>query len=233
MKIQIPKTFLGVEIEGSMERVLSQEKQQPIQIPTNSKQPDKNGFIYVPAIKLYVAKEKTLHGKDWYQTHKELHKQNLQMLTIPQYFEFIDYLKQNKNSIQEAEQILDEMLAKRDPGRAEWLDADFKVINKNLCINYNHRTINNKLTPQNSERLEDCIMKDSYVAIEFNKQGLPIKKSIDSSYIQDKNIYYWYPRSDNNSVARFYANSVRAFLDCDRNPSFSNSSLGVRVAKSP
>src|SRR3989338_4501364 len=55
--------------------------------------PELKGFIYVPSIRLYVAKEKTLYGKNWYECHEELHKKDLYMITLPQFIEFIKYLK--------------------------------------------------------------------------------------------------------------------------------------------
>lgn len=189
---------------------------------------------------LLAAKQKSLHGNDWYNTQKELHQQNSQMLTIRQYVDFINLLKSGKvydgkgNKINQTEldQLLDEILTVRDPWRAEWLDADFKVINEKLHINYNHRTINGQLTPQISEPLENCLMKDKTPGIglddwlnKANHQGLPSKN------ISKGNLYYWYPRSDNNSVARFWAYSGWVYLNCGRVPSYSDSALGVRAAR--
>ena len=63
----------------------------------------------------------------------------------------------------EQKRIFNDIYEKRDPYRAEWLDADFKVINEVLYINYNHRLINGVLKPQNSEKLEDYLMKDKEI----------------------------------------------------------------------
>ena len=57
------------------------------------------------------------------------------------------------------------------------------------------------------------------------KHGLPRKNT------KDGDLYYWYPRSDNNSVARFFAYSDGADLYCYGVPSYSNSRLGVRAAR--
>jgi len=124
------------------------------------------------------------------------------------------------------EGVYDEIFKVRAPWRAEWLDADFNVINQVLHINYNHRIVNSSLQPQNSEPLEACLMKNCYVDLaSANKQGLPIKES------KTKEIYYWYPRNDNNSVAWFDADSDWAYLGCIRLPRYSYSELGVRGAK--
>jgi len=188
--------------------------------------PSLDGYIYVPNIKLYVSKERTLNMKNWYEAHEELHKQGLQMLTIPEFIEFIKYLKQNPN--QENDKVLDEVLTVRKPWRFEWLDANFKVINKKLHINYNHRTINGELKPLNSEPLEDCLMEDNVLGIDLEywlnnptKQGLPGKDTPDGK------LYCWCPMKDNNSVAGLYADSVGAILSYCLNPILSGSALGV------
>jgi len=194
--------------------------------------PNLDGFVYVPSIDLYVAKEITLYKKNWYEAHEELHKQGLQMLTIPEFIEFIKYLKNGDQNKGESEQILDEILTVRDFWRAEWLDANFKIINEKLHINYNHRIINGKLKPLNSEPLEDCLMKDKIIGINLDywlknptKQGLPRKNTPAGK------LCYWYPVKNNNSVVAFLANSNVPDLDCNRYSGNSDSSLGVRVAK--
>jgi len=162
-----------------------------------------DGYIYIPSTKLYVAKERTLNGKSWYEAHRQLHNQGLQMLTIPEFIEFIKYLKEGYQDRKEAKQILGEILKVREPTRGEWLDANFKVINDRLCINYNHRTINGELKPFNSEPLEDCLMENKLPGIDldywFNnptKQGLPKKNTSKGK------IWYWNPR--NKTFAWFY-----------------------------
>src|SRR3989344_2134219 len=38
-------------------------------------------YIYVPSIKLYVAKQRTLHGETWPDTHEKLQSQGSRMLS--------------------------------------------------------------------------------------------------------------------------------------------------------
>jgi len=122
-------------------------------------------------------------------------------------------------------QILGDITKKVDSYRAEWLDADFKLINRDLYMHYDHRIIGGNLKPQKTEKLELCLMEDCSIDINSaNRQGLPIRKA-------SSGISYWYPRSDNNSVAWFGADSVGVFLDCDGDPRGSDGGLGVRVAK--
>jgi len=94
----------------------------------------------------------------------------------------------------ELRRIYNEIAEVRDPWRAEWLDADFKVINEILHINYNHRTVNAELKPQNSEPLENCLMENKTPGIDLeawlknaNRQGLP------PTNIKKGSLYYWHP----------------------------------------
>ncbi|MEK6824180.1 MAG: hypothetical protein AABY06_04040, partial [Nanoarchaeota archaeon] len=45
---------------------------------------DNSDFIYVPSINLYVAKQRTHLGKNWFDCHKELQSNNQRMLIIPE-----------------------------------------------------------------------------------------------------------------------------------------------------
>ena len=80
--------------------------------------------------------------------------------------------------------------------------------------------------------LEKCIMNANGCLIDlnprsFNKQGLAIKKSTYQGYQRGKHIHFYSPIDD--AVARFYADSVRADLDCYGVPQYSVASLGVLV----
>lgn len=156
-----------------MEKILSKgegEKQETIKSMTHQDL-NKDNYIHVPSINLYVAKQRSHLGLNWYDTHRKLHQKSLLMPTILQFLEFIKYLKANPNGIplgdaskQEIESILDDILIARDHRREEWLDAKFKLKNKKLYINYNHRTdYKGNLIPQKSEPLEECLMEDCYV----------------------------------------------------------------------
>jgi len=189
---------------------------------------------------LLVAKQKTLFNKTQDECHKELNKQGNFMLAIRQFADFLTLLKSgkafdgagNKIDSKELEQILNEIVEVRSPWRAERLDADFKVYNGVLHINYEHRVNSNgKLKPNYSEKLEDCLMQDKTPGINFddwlknaNKQGLP------KSDVKKGKLYYWYPRDDNNSVAGFDADSDWAGLDCSGYPGDRDDSLGVRAS---
>lgn len=190
---------------------------------------DNSNFIYVPSINLYVAKERTHLGKNWFDCHKELQKNNERMLILPEFIEFLKYLKINFPDTYE------DITEVRSHWGSEWLDADFKVINKKLHVNYNNvLDKNGKLIPKTSEILDsNTLMKDKTPGISledyFNKnhtiQGLPNKN------ISNGDLYYWFPRSDNNSVASFYALFGWTVLNCNMSPTNADSGLGVRAAK--
>ena len=186
---------------------------------------NKDAFIYVPSINLYVAKEKIHLNKNWKDCWTELKNQNYQMSKINEFREFLKYLISIPTN-QEYQNIYNEFTEVRNPWRAEWLDANFKVENKGVYI----------LTENESkkEKLEECLMSNKTPGISLEdwingknitSQGLPNKN------ISSGSLYYYYPRSDNNSVARFYADSGWAFLDCNWFPSGTVSSLGVRPCK--
>ena len=173
-----------------------------------------SGFVYVPEIKLYVAKQRTHQDVDWNQTHEELAKENSRMLTIPEFVKFVNYLRNGYSDRDEAEQILDDILTKRHPWRAEWLDASFEITPQGNYILTKNKT--------QRDRLETSLMQDCEADIfgSANTQGLPTK--------QGNEFNYWFPR--NNSVARFYAYSGWVLLGCTRYPDGGGSALGVRRA---
>ncbi len=236
MQFKIPKTYMGMPIKGAMERLFAEEEEMAkkaqtpsIDMPNNM--PELSGYIYVPSAGIYMAKQRTHFGLNWYDCHKQLHKENLLMPTIPQFISYINYLKQNNDikdaTKQEIESILDDILTVRNPWRGEWLDADFKF-EKELYIHYNHRTINGQLVPQNKELLTDYLTENKILGISLddwlsntNNHGLP------KPDVKKGELYYMAPMRDNNSVARFNANSDGAGLNCNGDPNVSDASLGV------
>ncbi len=214
-------TYFGKPVEGSYQRYLDGIKD-PVQGNTIPPQGINSGdYIFMPQHNLYVAKERTHFNEDWYKSHEALHSEGARMLTLREFADFLILLRSGNDEFQKIYKAITEA---RKPWRAEWLDADFKVINNSdtLHINYNHRTINSKLKPQNSESLESCLMEDCGVDLtSFNRQGLPTRKGNDFNY--------WFPRK--GAVAGFFALSDGASLYCGRGPRNSYSVLGVRSAR--
>jgi len=118
----------------------------------------------------------------------------------------------------------DEIFGIRDPWRGEYLDAHYPLVNGVLRQNHSHVLINGNLVPQHSDLITDYLQENCYIdPTHYNKQGLPTKESRKGEF------FYTHPSE--NSVTRFSADSGRAFLYCDWDPQYSNSSLGVRAAK--
>jgi len=230
MTVEAPDHFMGKPIpEDAIEIALAAEKKKKDGNlggeNTGVETPSLEGFIYVPSINLYVAKERTLLKHNWYDTHKKLHKQNLRMPTIPEFIEFLKYLRADLTG--EHKQIYEEITEVGEPWRTEWLDADFKVINRVLHINYSHWTDSNgQLKPRNSEPLKDCLMSDKLISLDYwldhaTSQGLPPLNCISGD------LHYYETMNDNESVARFGSDSPGTIFDCSRDPSGSGFTLGV------
>jgi len=131
-------------------------------------------------------------------------------------------------------EILNEIVEVKEPWRSEWLDADFKYLDSNKkpvaenqtgepYIYHTHELKNGILVPKYREKLESCLMKEGFVALQtMNKQGLPTEQGSDFRYCM--------PRKGNVSVARFCVYPFPATFYCGWIPKFSVSGLGVRLA---
>ena len=232
MKYQIPKTFMGKPVAGSLERVLAGLNTDPNSgqggnLPLDPS--NLSGYIFVPSINLHVAKQRTHLGLSWYKTHEELQKENLKMPTIPQFLKYLKFLQddcgyQNRS---EAQIILNDVLKPRSHG--EWLDAKFLKIQDNLTISYNHKLDSNgNLKPDNNELLLlDCLKENCWVDIfgSANVQGLPTRE-LGNNYEEGKNAYFL-PPLNHMVVAWLGGDSSGVGLNCCGAPTGSLFSLGV------
>lgn len=188
-----------------------------------------------------VAMEKSRLSQHWNEVQGHLGWEGAHMLTIRQFIDFLNLLRSGnaydgrgrKVDSGKLNDIFKEITEVRDPWRAELLDADFKVDGENFIINYSHRFRSWKetLISKCSEPLAPCLMENNMPGIDLvewldnaNYQGLP-KEDVKSGAL-----FYWQPGSDNISVARFSADSIGTFLDCNWNPHNRFSSLGTRSA---
>ena len=110
-------------------------------------------------------------------------------------------------------------------GAWAWLNSKFKNENKKWNVEIVEGIDNQGNLIIKSSPLEDCLKEDCFVDLDFNSQGLAIRKSKKQNYEQGKNIKFWYPR--NGAVAMFIADSDRAGLYCSWDPGYSYPSLGV------
>ena len=225
-RTHIPTEFMGVNTKEAYDRVINSKDPVPVSNPvTNTRNID--GMIPIPGTNIHFAKERTYLNKSWNDTHSLLASENLRMPTIPEFIEALKYFKSSRDN--ELQTLYNEITEVRSPWRANWLDADFKVINGILHINYNHSIQNGILTPRNSEPLNaKTLMENRTPGVSLDSwlsnstsQGLP------KTDITEGKLYYWSPMSDNNSVARFDADSGRADLGCYGDPSGASPELGV------
>ena len=195
---------------------------------------NKDGFIYVPSINLYLSEETHFKGKDWKESHIETQKQGCTMPTIQQFVEFLRYLRsdEGKAKVKNADKILNEIYEVRNPWRSEWLDAYyFEQKAEDMLVNYNHKFNGTSLIAQNTEQLTNYLAETKIPGISLedwlenpNPHGLP------KSNCKDGKLCYWQP--ENGRVARFYADSGRAILGCDGVPDVRYDSLRVRLVAS-
>ncbi|MDD5192576.1 MAG: hypothetical protein PHH54_01570 [Candidatus Nanoarchaeia archaeon] len=122
-----------------------------------------------------------------------------------------------------------DIFGKNNPGAWTWLNAKFVKGNgfNNLALETITGIDNKGNLIRTNADLENCLPEDCFADLDFNSQGLAVKKSTNQDYSRGDNIKFWYPR--NGAVAGFDAYSGRASLDCDRYPGYRGASLGVFV----
>ena len=186
---------------------------------------------------------------NWEQSMKLVLGLNGTPLTTRQGLDFLALLVSNKakdlegNLLgdKECERVLREIIGKENPWRAEYLDASFKYLDAKgkpadasktgtVYIDHSHKLQNGVLVPTREvilPHLEESKWLDlSSLLSDSNYQGIP-----NHSVKDGKDIYFYNPLKDNNSVAGFGAGSNWANLNCNWDPAYANSSLGVRFAE--
>ncbi|MBI4117035.1 hypothetical protein HY449_04805 [Candidatus Pacearchaeota archaeon] len=245
MAIKNLDRFMGKSINGALERALGKMQSAPESDPnptpsqsTSLANCSSRDYYQIPGSSIVIAKEESLKGLNWYKTHEELQKQKLRMPLVPEFMShFMNVLDAYKGNSQlhyaddslvpegEVEDFYKYLTTNYKNGCWTWLDAFFKEENGIWQIRHNHKFDKGSLIAGKTEVLESCLRKDCQVELDFNKQGMPIKKTKKQEYSQGNSIIYLHPR--NEAVARFNAGSGRAVLYCLRFPSGANPALGV------
>lgn len=208
-----------------------------------NQEPSLDSYIILPETKYHpdilVSQARTHQYKDWYQTHKALHQEHSFMLQPKEFIDFTLRLELERRLYDGngklinpnlRNSLLDDILAKREPDRAEWLDARFLEVDGMMYMLSNHRTVGEDLIHLRAEPFGRDINQSCYVDLSnFNRQGLPIKRSRNQEYKQGRNIYFCPPVID--SVAGSIAGSGGVRLGCLWIPLCSGAGLGVRQAK--
>src|SRR3989344_478025 len=176
-----------------------------------------------------LTKEKFFHGLKRREQRDELSKTQAVMPLIRDCADLILRLKAKENLLRDANgdlidsserrYLLDEMIGKRSPWRAENLDNEFHLVNGIWIMNYNFRKVNGAYKFEGKEI--NPLLKDGYITLnDLDEDGLAKKVGMGD-------IFYYHPRD--NSVVRLGSGSDRANLDCDRIPSDSDGALAVRA----
>ena len=180
---------------------------------------DSNEYFEVPSLKgIQIAKQRTLLGKNWYESHEALQSQGQRMITLPEFAEVLKYTQK------ELPEVYEDITAVRSPWRAEWIDAFFEEKEDGMYVLTGNKSHAEKLKPCLMEDRTPGISLDDYANNSHTKQGMPSKK------VKSGDLYFWAPRD--GAVARFGAGNDGAILDCYYgDPSYRGSGLGVRAVK--
>ncbi|MEE9525385.1 MAG: hypothetical protein V3V78_02145 [Candidatus Woesearchaeota archaeon] len=168
-------------MDGDFERVITMLDQKNVKYKSRVQldHEDNSDFDYIPSIRLWVAKETTLHGEDWFGSHKGLQEQGLRMLTLPEFREYLKYLVSSDNP--EHLKIYRDIIEIKDPYRGERVDALFSNDGHHLETNHILDS-DGKLTPQysksvcswcTSDHLRKEISLQDYLFRASTDQGLP------------------------------------------------------------
>jgi len=115
-------------------------------------------FIKLPS-GLYISKKRTLPNSTWFEANHQLQEKGFNMPTIPEFLEFLEYIKENNPEVHE------EVTGIRSPWRAEWLDADFNILYGELNINSRHFSYNGELITIKSEPLNETTLPENCLNI--------------------------------------------------------------------
>ena len=240
---KLPDNIFGIDTKEAYRKYQAQpdkkkEEPKPRTVTTSIDGVNLSDYVYLANHNLYVAKQRTLQNHNWENAHKELHKQKARMLTIREFVDFLNLLKsgnaqdglQNKIKKEDLQVIYKDIVEVRDPYRAEWLDAAYRNVQDKWFMDYNHRTVNGTLTPQNQESLEACLREDKTPGISLeNWLSNPTKQGLPKANVGKGSLYYWHPKD--KRVSWFGANSDGAGLICGEDPAVSDDRLGVRAAR--
>lgn len=196
-----------------------------------------DGFFYVPSIRLYLAKERSLNNENWNSAIDKIYNQGIiiteQRAEMPTPFEFMTgliYVLDNEAipdlAKEERTKFLNDVLGLKNTYRGNYLNARFEGNAVETAI-----TKNGKLDWK-KEPLDNCLQKYCYADLrKINSQGLFTTESIKQEYIKGETAYFWKPVD--GAVAGFDAVLDRAYFICGRYPGYSDAALGVRLVVRP
>lgn len=179
--------------------------------------PGRNGFIYVPSLKMDVAKEPSNYVENWQDSHEFLRNQDSVMLTMSGLAEFLRYTKENYPLVYR------DVTASSDIWRGEWIDAFFLQRREGIqVLTRNKRKSENLDTNTLRGVRAPGISLDSWIE-NPTRQGFPRVN------VEEGSTYYWPPKK--NSVAILVVDPYGSVLGCSSGSFSGHPGLGVRVAR--
>jgi hypothetical protein len=231
---------------AELEKRLAEEKtispdsySPPLNVTSDDNPPQDSltpGWLYVPGIGMEFSPVLEGLNSNWYDAHRLVKSKNFVM---PSPDETWALFFEAKAQIAKPEfRKIYEFFTQKTPvntWHGEWQDAYFKVENGKIYM-HKLKGFNSKKEPEFHQGVDitgTYLTKDCYANISqkanLTSFGLCKVEDSQNNYVVGENMHFWFPR--NGSVARFGANSDRAFLNCDRAPTSANPSLGVRLAR--
>lgn len=202
----------------------------------------RDDFIHVPSLNLYFAKERTHLGKNWAEAHKLIQDEGSRMPTLPQFVEFLKYIKDNNKD------IYGEIMGSKGSQEGEWIDTQFEEVKFRSGIGNGHSyDKDGRLYSDKQEILDEkTLMEDKVISLEAwlnnpTSQGLPRKDvpegSLPSRGTDEGSLVYLSPWST-SSYSAFVSDSGRFCLDCwipcyeDLSGFMEKALMGVRAVRS-
>jgi hypothetical protein len=237
VRITIPKTFMGVPVsKETLEKVLAGNSTPVTRDDNPSQVTPTNGWLYVPSIGMEFSPDLDGLGTNWYDSHKLAKSKGLIMPSPEETWALIFEAKAHLDKPEFRK--LYEFFTRKTPKNtwhSEWQDAFFKEENGKM-FKSRFKGLNAKGEPEFDNPVDitrTYLTSDGYANVSqksnITAQGLCNVADSRTNYVEGENFYFWYPR--NGAVARFIANSDRAYLYCSRNPTSTDAGLGVRLAR--
>jgi len=199
----------------------------------------KSDYVHIPKQEFVTAIAETDFNLNYEEVHKAVLKKGLAVPEISQFMTFHNYIidcYKNKKQIFDAEgnplsnKIKNDLYKQLTENCWTWLNGLFHISGDKKTIEKVIGLDSNDILLTKREDLENYLEENCYADfIKLNKQGIPNSnaKFFKQDFVEGKNIYFYQPADER--VARFYADSVRAYLYCNRDSSGRGSSLGVRA----
>jgi len=250
MTLKIPSSIGGKDSKKAYEKIVNAIPEQEItkldsstNIEPTSFNLDivKSDYIQIPSQNFVVAIAETNKNLNYEQAHKTTIKQGLMIPTSTQFMTFHNYIigaEKNNLIIFDASgnpinnKSRKELYNQLTSDCWTWLNEKFNISSNKNSIEYITGLNSKDELIIQTEDLENCLMENCYIDFsKLTKQGLANINAIHSKqeFSKSENIYFGHPR--NGRVGGFVADSVSAYLICDRSPSNEYGNLGVRAVK--